>query len=180
MKINCINFSFSAHLHYMQTAATSQGDELGMKYWNPFDKINMIRTRQVILTRQTTSHSGLALSETDWEVSICGFEEKESRRVWFGILCQEIPKRMGKLQLLVSHQHESESPLLTAENNMLVSITASHYLLLHMVLSSLTAPCLGIEVCSHSSTLPYPAFPSPKLQLSFQSNQRHPTWGKHL
>lgn len=32
MKINCIIFSFSAHLYHMQTAATSQGDELGMKY----------------------------------------------------------------------------------------------------------------------------------------------------
>lgn len=39
MKINCINFSFSAHLYHMQTAATSQGDELGMKYWNSSDKL---------------------------------------------------------------------------------------------------------------------------------------------
>lgn len=43
MKINCIIFSFSAHLYHMQTAATSQGDELGMKYWNPSDKLKYVQ-----------------------------------------------------------------------------------------------------------------------------------------
>lgn len=95
MKINCINFSFSAHLHYMQTAATSQGDELGMKYWNPFDKINMIRTRQVILTRQTTSHSGLALSETDWESASVGLRKRNPEESDLGYSVKKFPKEWG-------------------------------------------------------------------------------------
>lgn len=56
MKINYITSSFSAHLYYIWTAATSPGDGLGMKYF--LTKLNGSKRRQVILTRQTILHSG--------------------------------------------------------------------------------------------------------------------------
>lgn len=45
MKINCINSTFSAHLHYIWTAATSPGVGMGMKYQNLSDKVKWVHVQ---------------------------------------------------------------------------------------------------------------------------------------
>lgn len=95
MKINCINFSFSAHLYHMQTAATSPGMNWGWNTETLLTNLNVFKHRQVILTRQTTSHSSLALSGTDWESASVGLRKRNLEESDLGYSVKKVPKERG-------------------------------------------------------------------------------------
>lgn len=95
MKINCINFSFSAHLYHMQTAATSPGMNWGWNTETLLTNLNAFKHRQVILTRQTTSHSSLALSGTDWESASVGLRKMNLEESDLGYSVKKVPKERG-------------------------------------------------------------------------------------
>lgn len=55
----------------------------------------MFRCRQAILTRQTTSHSGLALSGRDWESASVGLRKRNPEESDLGYSVKKVPKEWG-------------------------------------------------------------------------------------
>lgn len=144
-----------------------QGLEWG---WNTkifLTKLNGSKCRQVILTRQNILRSGLTPSGTGRESASTGLRKRNLEQFDLGHCVKKALKESGSYSFW-SHT-TTRTPLLTTENNVMVStLPASNYLLLHTAPSSLTARCLGAEDCS----LPPPPLPC----LSFAPNSGSP-WG---